>query len=96
VAGVLFEGDEDARLAELARPIDHCLQGEHGFSAAGTAEDERRPISRQTTAGDCIKSLDASWRLVQSRDILVFRSRARSTFHHKSPFCLSNSKLASQ
>jgi len=24
LAGILFEGDEDARLAELARPIDQC------------------------------------------------------------------------
>jgi hypothetical protein len=30
---------------------------------------------------------------VQSRDILVFRSRARSTFHHKSPFCLSKPNI---
>src|SRR5580704_1173865 len=37
VAGVLFEGDEDARLAELARPVDQCLQGENGFSAPRTA-----------------------------------------------------------
>src|SRR6266481_3578111 len=42
----------DARLAELARPIDQCLQGEHGFSAARTAEEEGRSISRQATAGD--------------------------------------------
>jgi hypothetical protein len=69
LAGVLFEGDEDARLAELARPVDQCLQGENGFSAAGTAEDEGGSISRQAAAGDCIKSLDASWHLVQSRNM---------------------------
>ena len=49
VAGILFEGDEDARLAELARPVDQCLQGENGFSGAGTAEDEGGSISPQAT-----------------------------------------------
>src|SRR5271165_7642929 len=80
VSGVLFEGDEDARLAELARPIDQCLQGEHGFSAARTAEEEGRSISRQATAGDCIKSLDTSWHLVQSRNILIFCERSHNSF----------------
>ena len=80
VAGILFEGDEDARLAQLARPVDQCLQGENRFSAAGTAEDEGGSISRQTTAGDCIKSLDTSWHLVQTRNILIFRERSHNSF----------------
>ena len=49
---VLATGRNEDRLAELARPIDQCLQGEHGFSAARTAEEEGRSISRQATAGD--------------------------------------------
>jgi bifunctional non-homologous end joining protein LigD len=30
----------DKSTVENARPVDQCLQGEHGFSAARTAEDE--------------------------------------------------------
>ena len=80
VAGILFEGDENARLAELARPVDQCLQGEDSFSATGTAEDEGGSISRQAIAGDCIKSLDTSWHLVQTRNILIFRERSHNSF----------------
>jgi hypothetical protein len=36
VAGVLFEGDEDAQLAELARPVDQCLQGDSFRRAAAS------------------------------------------------------------
>jgi hypothetical protein len=64
----------------MTRPIDQCLQGENGFSAAGTAEDEGGSISRQATAGDCIKSLDTSWHLVQTRNILIFRERSHNSF----------------
>jgi Protein of unknown function (DUF2867) len=64
----------------LASKKKGCLQGENGFSAAGTAKNEGGSISRQATAKDCIKSRNTSWHLLQTRNILIFRERSHNSF----------------
>jgi len=64
----------------LASKKKSCLQGENGFSAAGTAKNEGGSISRQATGKDCIKSRNTSWHLLQTRNILIFRERSHNSF----------------
>ena len=63
--GVLLEGHEDARLAELHRAAHEEFHGQQRLAAAGAAAQERRPPLGQAAAGEFIQSLDAGGRFGQ-------------------------------
>ena len=73
--GGLFEGQEDAGLAELGRAPDEELHREECLAAAGAAADEGGAAPRQPAASDFVEPLDTSRGLGERTTLRVVADR---------------------
>jgi hypothetical protein len=73
-----FEGHKNTRLSELRRPANQKFHRQKRFAAPGTATNQRRATSRQSSFGDFVQSLDADRRFRVTTDSLVFGLRTSS------------------
>jgi hypothetical protein len=58
----LLEAHEHAGLVESGRAVDEEADGEEGFTAAGSAANERRPAGRQASRGDLVEAVNTGGR----------------------------------
>jgi len=85
--GVLFEGEEHAGLVELQRAIHQEGERQQGLAGSRPTADERRPVLRQSAAGDFVEAADAGQCFRELTTRREFEWHAPSVTAHQNRCC---------